>query len=269
MKKIYTIIACALLSVGSFIMATENTSSTATISAVSSTINQDLDGEWTIKTLKGKDISTRERAFLHFSLKDSMFYGNGGCNAINGAIHSYGGKKIALDNIITTMMECHNATSERNILKALTEVTSYKIETKKDGIRYLSLLNSKGSEVMNLKNHDINFLNGAWTASLLSGESVANHNVRLVIDVQEMKIHGNSGCNIINGRLFIDPNIDWGVEFQELISTLRMCPDIHIETALLVALEETQTCKKINDNEIALYDADGKKVAQLRRLNLR
>ena len=48
-----------------------------------------------------------------------------------------------------------------------------------------------------------------------------------------------------------------------------MCPDIHIETALLVALEETQTCKKINDNEIALYDADGKKVAQLKRLNLR
>ena len=50
---------------------------------------------------------------------------------------------------------------------------------------------------------------------------------------------------------------------------MRMCHDIHIETALLVALEETQTCKKLNDEEIALYDGDGKNVATLRRLNLR
>lgn len=266
MKKIYTFIACALLSAGSIVMANENSASTY---VVTTEINKDIDGEWTIKTLKGKEISTRERAFLYFSVKDSMFYGNGGCNAINGAIHAKGGKKITLDNIITTMMECHNATSERTLLKALTEVSSYKIETKKDGIRYMTLLNAKGSEVMCLKNHDIDFLNGAWTASMLSGESVTNHNVRIVIDVQEMRVHGNSGCNIINGTLFIDPNVDWGVEFQQLISTRRMCPDIHIETALLVALEETQTCKKINDNEIGLYDADGKKVAQLKRLNLR
>ena len=166
------------------------------------------------------------------------------------------------------MMECHNATSERTVMKALNDVASYKISVE-DGIRYLSLLNTKGHQVMTLKNHDINFLNGAWTVSSLNGESVTNKNVKLVIDVQEMKIHGNSGCNIINGTLFIDPNIDWGVEFQQLISTMRMCHDIHIETALLVALEETQTCKKLNDEEIALYDGDGKNVATLRRLNLR
>lgn len=268
MKKLHTLIACLLVSAGSATIANENTNNAPSTVSQPVDVAKDLDGEWTMLDIRNKDVNTRERAFLYFSLKDSTFYGNNGCNVVNGSIHHHGANKITLDNIITTMMECHNATSERTVMKALNDVASYKISVE-DGIRYLSLLNTKGHQVMTLKNHDINFLNGAWTVSSLNGESVTNKNVKLVIDVQEMKIHGNSGCNIINGTLFIDPNIDWGVEFQQLISTMRMCHDIHIETALLVALEETQTCKKLNDEEIALYDGDGKNVATLRRLNLR
>lgn len=265
MKKIHTIIACALLSLGTTITATESSNATT---VTTSSVDKDLDGEWTIKTIRDKEISTRERAYLHFSLKDSTFYGNNGCNVVNGSIHHHGANNISLDNILTTMMECHNATAERTVMKALSEVAAYQI-SKKNGIRYLSLMNNKGQQLMHLKNHDINFLNGAWTVSSLNGESIFNDNVKLVIDVQEMRIHGNTGCNLINGTLFIDPNVDWGVEFQQLVSTLRMCPDIHIETALLVALEETQTCKKLNNDEIALFDRDGKIIATLKRLDLR
>ena len=268
MKKLNTLIACLIISASTVSFATnDNAGASVTISSTASVAN-DLNGEWTIKSVRDKEISTRERAYLHFSLKDSTFYGNNGCNAMNGAIHSQGLNKVSFDNIITTMMECHNATSERTILKALSEVAAYQI-SKKNGIRYLSLMNNKGQQLMNLKNHDINFLNGAWTVSSLNGESIYNDNVRIVIDVQEMRIHGNTGCNLINGTLHIDPNVDWGVEFQQLVSTLRMCPDIHIETALLVALEETQTCKKLNNDEIALFDRDGKIIATLKRLNLR
>lgn len=234
----------------------------------SNAIAHELDGEWSMQTIKNKDVNTRERAYLYFNLKDSVFYGNNGCNVINGSIHTGAENKIELDNIITTMMDCHNATSERTVMKALNETASYKI-TEKNGIRYLSLMNSKGHNLIYLKNQDINFLNGAWTVSSINNESVTSKNVRLVIDIQEMKIHGNSGCNIINGTLFIDPNKDWGVEFQELVSTRMMCPDIHIETALLVALEETQYCKKLNGDEITLLDGEGKQIATLRRLNLR
>jgi heat shock protein HslJ len=93
--------------------------------------------------------------------------------------------------------------------------------------------------------------------------------VRIVIDVQEMRIHGNSGCNLFNGTLFIDPYKDWGVEFQELVSTRKMCRNIHIETALLVALEETQFCKELENGEIALFDGNGNQIATLKRLNLK
>ncbi len=272
MKTLYTIIACATLAAMSFYASAEAESQcskekTITIS-YSSNPAKELQGEWTMLTLKNKEISTRERAFLTFNFKDSLFYGNNGCNIINGTIHTEGSNSITFLNVITTMMECHNATSERSIMKALHETVSYKL-SEKDGIRYLTLLNEKGHQLLHLKNKDINFLNGAWTVSSINGKNVISNNVRLVIDIQEMKIHGNSGCNIINGTLYINPEEDWGVEFQQLVSTRKMCPDIQIETALLVALEETMTCKKISDDEIALFSGTGENIATLKRLKLK
>lgn len=271
MKAIFTIISCLLVASNVFIASANAESSekekTITISYTSNMENE-FQGEWNIISLKNKDISTRERAFLSFNFKDSVFYGNNGCNVINGSIHTSGSNGMQFSNIISTMMECHNATSERSIMKALNETASYKL-SEKDGIRYLTLMNEKGHQLMYLKNKNINFLNGAWTVSSINGDNVTSKNVRIVIDIQEMKIHGNSGCNIINGTLYIDPDKDWGVEFQQLISTRKMCPDIQIETALLVALEETQICKKINSDEIALFDGEGKELATLKRLNLK
>lgn len=270
MKKTLILITGLLFAASIAVFATDNNKgATATISYTSS-ISKDLAGEWSMRTLRNKEINTRERAYLvfNFTETDSLIYGNNGCNVINGTIHTHGANKISFVNMLTTMAECHNSTSERSIMKALNEVTAYKISTQ-NGIRYLTLMNAKGQNLIYLKNQDINFLNGAWTVSSINEESMTSKNVRIVIDIQEMKIHGNSGCNLFNGTLFIDPDKDWAVEFQELVSTRKMCPDINIETALLVALEETQTCKKLTSNEIALYDGAGKQVATLRRLNLR
>lgn len=269
MKRLYLHITLILLTSLFFeINATEKNNSESVSFQYTSSIAKDLNGEWIMLTIRNKEINTREHAYLHFNITDSIFYGNNGCNVINGSIHTYGSNKIKLDNIITTMMECHNATSERTVMKALNDISSYKI-SEENGIRYLTLMNSKGQNIMYLKNHDINFINGAWTVSSINNESVIYNNIRLVIDVQEMKIHGNSGCNIINGTLFIDPYKEWGIEFQELLSTRKMCPDIHIETALLIALEETMFCKKTGNDEIALLDKDKKQIATLKRLNLR
>lgn len=268
MKRLNIYITFIVLSTFLFSQATEKVNNkTITIQSTSSTAKS-LDGEWTMLTIRNKDVNTRDRAFIHFNINDSIFYGNNGCNVINGNVSIVGSNKIKFDNIITTMMECHNGTSERTVMKALNDISSYKI-TEENGIRYLTLMNSRGQNIIYLKNHDINFINGAWIVTSINNESVTYNNMRLVIDVQEMKIHANSGCNIINGTLHIDPYKDWGVEFQELISTRKMCPDIHLETALLVALEETMYCKKLGSGEIALLDRDKKQIATLKRLNLR
>lgn len=266
MKKLYIIIACLLFSATSYIMA--NNDKTVTVSYDANNLSHDFDGEWNMVTLRGKDISTRERAFLLFNFNDSTFYGNNGCNIVNGKFHISGTNKIAFSDILTTMMVCHNGTSERNIMKALHETSAFKFSVE-NGIKHLTLVNAKGQNLIQLKNQNINFLNGAWTVSSINNESVTDNNVRIVIDVQEMRIHGNSGCNLFNGTLFIDTYKDWGVEFQELVSTRKMCRNIHIETALLVALEETQFCKELENGEIALFDGNGNQIATLKRLNLK
>ena len=268
MKKLHTFLTCLIISAGTCIHAGGALNDESSSIGYTSNIANELEGEWTMLTVRNKDVNTRERAYLHFNFKDSTLYGNNGCNVINGTIIAHEAGKIEFGNIITTMMECHNATSERTVMKALNDVSSYKI-SEENGIRYLTLMNSKGHSQIRLKSQNIDFLNGAWTVTSINNESVSYNNIRLVVDIQEMKIHGNAGCNIINGTLFIDPYKDWGVEFQELISTRKLCPDIHIETALLVALEETQYCKKLGSGEIALLDVDGKQLATLKRLKLR
>ena len=49
---------------------------------------------------------------------------------------------------------------------------------------------------------------------------------------------------------------------------MKMCENMKLETTLLVALEVTETCKKINDNEVMLIDKNGKNVAVLKKLDL-
>lgn len=253
MKKLHIVITCLLLSYNTCIYANINTL---------------LDGEWNIISVNNKDIDTQERAFLLFNFNDSTFYGNNGCNVLNGKFSTGDTNKILFSDIISTMMQCHNGTSEKNVMKAIHETKSFTI-SEENGIKYLTLLNHKGNNVMQLKNQNINFLNGAWTVRSINKESTTAKNVRIVKDIQEMKIHGNSGCNLFNGTLFLDPYKEWGVEFQELVSTRKMCRDIYIETALLVALEETQFCKQLSIDEIALLDGNGNELAILKRLNLK
>ena len=101
-----------------------------------------------------------------------------------------------------------------------------------------------------LKGQNLAFMNGAWTVEEIDGESVEDKNVKLVIDLDQLTIHGNSGCNIVNGTVYIDYGKDWGVQFQQLLSTMKMCENIQTEKKLLVALELTETCKQLDNYKI-------------------
>ncbi len=226
-----------------------------------------LSGEWTMLTANDKKIKTVQRPFINFDFKENRFYGNNGCNVINGSF-SCENSEIKFSNIISTMMACEeNETSEKTIMKLLNNTTDVKLY-EKNNVIFMYLLNKHGHTIATLKQQNLNFMNGAWTVKELNGQEVSDPNVKLVIDIDQLKIHGNSGCNIINGSLYIDYYKDWAIQFQQLISTMKMCENMKLETTLLVALEMTEACKKINDNEVVLLDKNGKNVAVLKKLNL-
>lgn len=225
-----------------------------------------LYGEWNIVSLRKKPVSTRERAYIYLDFASHKVYGNNGCNAMNGTFKQTG-NDISFKDFITTEASCHNATSERTIMKTLSEVQHYSLSILYQ-MEYLDLLNSKGQTIMTLRRQNLDFLNGTWVVKEVSGENIMEKNVRLVVDAVMNTIHGNTGCNIINGIITIDPTKDFAIQFEDLHSGGNVCDNIDTETAVLVALEQTESCKRINDNEMGLLDGKGHIILVLSRYEL-
>ena len=135
--------------------------------------------------------------------------------------------------------------------------------------QYLNLMNSKGNVIMVLKRHNLDAMNGAWLVKEINSENVSELGMRLVIDAVMQTIHGDTGCNIINGIITLDPTKDMAIQFEDLISGENDCESIDNETDLLLALETTVSCKRINQYEMALLDNKGNIVIMLQRINLR
>ena len=130
------------------------------------------------------------------------------------------------------------------------------------------LRNKSNHELLRLKRHDFTFANGAWTVKEIGGEPMTQCLMKLVIDTDQLSIHGDTGCNIVNGVITIDSDKHHAIQFEDLISTRKMCRNIAYETALLVALEQTVSARLSSDSMLQLVDNKGNVVAVLERLVL-
>ena len=229
---------------------------------------QQLYGEWDIVTMRKKKVYSLERAYLYLDFKGgNKVYGNNGCNTINGTFQ-LSGNNIKFGEFISTGESCRNVTNEKTIMHTLADVRRYTLQTQYNA-QYMNLMNSKGAVIMVLKRHNLDAMNGPWLVKEINSENVSEKNMRLVIDALMQTIHGDTGCNIINGIITLDPTKDMAIQFEDLHSTENDCEDIDYETALLLALETTVSCKRINPYEMALLDSKGSIVLMLQRINLR
>ena len=227
-----------------------------------------LYGEWDIVMMRKKQVYTMERAYLYLDFAGgNKVYGCNGCNTINGKF-SQSGNDISFSDFVSTGESCRNVTSEKTIMHTLAEVRHFTLEAQYNA-QYLNLMNAKGTLLMVLKRHNLDAMNGAWLVKELESENVSQHNMRMVIDAEMQTIHGDTGCNIINGIITLDPTKDMAIQFEDLQSGEHDCEAIDYETALLLALERTESCKRINQNEMALLDNKGAIVIVLQRINLR
>ena len=229
---------------------------------------EQLYGEWDIITVRKKKVYTIERAYLYLDFAGgNKVYGNNGCNTINGTFQ-LSGNNLMFGEFITTNNSCENVTSEKTIMHARADVRRYTL-TAQYNAQYLNLMNSKGVVVAVLKRHNLDAMNGAWLVKEINSENVAELNMRLVIDAVMQTIHGDTGCNLINGIITLDPTKDMAIQFEDLHSTEHDCESIDNETDLLLALESTESCKRINQNEMALLDHKGNIVIVLQHIKLR
>lgn len=227
---------------------------------------QILDGEWTIAEVNGRKVTGEERPYITFSTSEKRIYGSNGCNIINGDYTIDDTNTLSFGNLLTTQRACADAPFEYEINQALDKVRTYSVE-KKGNEYYLSLLDSHNHRIMTLRKHNMDFLNGAWRVKSIKGKKVDNDNVQLVIDIPELKLHGNTGCNILNGSLWIDPDKTYSIQFQQIGTTRMRCEEdtAKTETALLIALEEVESAKSDN-GKIKMYDKDGNKLLELTKI---
>ncbi len=224
-----------------------------------------LNGEWTIAEVNGAKVTGEEnRPYINFSVAEKRFYGSNGCNILNGDF-VVKGTDLTFENVISTQKACHEAPFEYEINYTIGQVKSYMID-RIGNEYYLSLFDANKVQTMILRKHNMDYLNGAWQVMTIGNVSCDGDGIQMVIDIPELKLHGNSGCNIVNGQLLIDPDKENSIQFHQLISTLKACPNQSLETSFFVALEKVESAKKGEDDTVLMYDKNGVIVLVLKRI---
>ncbi len=209
-------------------------------------IDRVLYGEWTIANVGGMEVTGEERPYLIFDTTavnpfEMKLYVNDGCNYLNGRVAvTPKGDIRPVNDFLSTMRYCADAKYELGIGTALNSMAHFKIEKiSNDYILYLK--NASDSTSMTMRKSDLTFLNGAWRVSVLDGKNIpADAEMQMVIDLPELKVHGNTGCNILNGSIFVDPAKQNSLQFSNLATTRMACPDMEREQKFLVVLEQVE-----------------------------
>lgn len=224
-------------------------------------------GDWAIEEVAGKPVVGETAPFLKFVSSEHRVYGNNGCNVLNAEYkYNPADSTISFSNVITTMKACNKeGLTDIDINSALNHVKYYTWELRENEY-YIFMLDARRQPLLTLMHQNFEFLNGTWQVVSIDDEPIDNPDVKLVIDVAEGKIHGNTGCNVLNGTLDLDLESANAISFQDLITTRMACPNPEYETRFIVALEDADHARPIAEDRVLLLNSANKVVLTLKRL---
>ncbi len=223
-------------------------------------VDDRLEGEWTIKSVKGENVESSEHIYLFFKQNDTKgqpgkMYGYNGCNTINGEFKLENGK-LKFENMLSTMRLCD--TEVNSIAPALDETRNYAI-SQKGNAYVLTLKDEMGIEVMSLTKHNLSIVDGAWVIENIKGKKVKNgdNKVQIIIDVAKGKLRGNTGCNAMTGKIAVNPDKLNAIEFIDIKKTTDFkCDKSSQEKELLSALEAITQARMGKHNKVELLDSN-------------
>lgn len=226
-----------------------------------------VTGDWTIEEVNGDPVVAETPAFIKFVPTEKRIYGNNGCNTINAG-YEYNKEEhtLSFSNIAATMRMCGTpGITDLDINAALANTTNYDWGHEDDQY-YLYFKDPNGVVLLQLMHQNFDFLNGTWQVVAIEDEEINNPEMRLVIDVDEGKIHGNTGCNILNGTMDIDMETANTLSFQDIVTTRMACPDAAEQTRMIVALEDAAHAKPLDADRVVLLNLLRKPVLTLKRI---
>lgn len=235
-----------------------------------------LGGEWDIIEINGAVVVPapgQEFPYIGFDTNTGRVYGNSGCNRLMGTfdIHSKPGK-LELGQMASTRMMCPDMTVEKNVLAALAQVKKFKrLDDSQIALCGKSLKRPVAvlrKRVSNTNNVSAASLEGRWVITEAMGMAIPEGMEKtpfLEFDTKAQRMHGNAGCNIINGGYKTDEKNAASISFSQVISTMMACPDMKIEQTILQALNSVKSLGLLEDGNIGFYDAENTLVLVLKK----
>ena len=231
-----------------------------------------INGEWNIIEVNGSKVApgeSRTLPFIAFDMATGRVSGNSGCNRMMGTfdVNAKPGS-LELGAMASTRMMCPDMTTEKNVLSALAQVKGYK----KAGKEKMYLCNASNRPVVVLEKKEadvkLSVLNGEWKIKEANGEAIPSGMEKqpfIAFDVKKKSIHGNAGCNLINGGFETSTSNAKSISFPGVASTMMACPDMETEGKILKALNEVKSFDVLAGGGIGLYDANNALVIVLEK----
>ncbi len=123
----------------------------------------------------------------------------------------------------------------------------------------ISCSTKKAGNEFDLRLHDI------WALEFINGEEFieGEQDIHPIIEIYlvEERVHGNAGCNTINGKVIVNEN---KIAFSEIITTEMACPG-DIEQRFLTALQNVDNYK-IEKLRLYLYEGEEERLV-LRKID--
>ena len=225
----------------------------------------DISGEWNVVSVEGHEVAGNP--YIGFNVEEGRLYGNAGCNRIMGGVEldSINPGKIGFTGVASTRMMCPDMETEQKVLEALNEVAGYQASatgvelTDKDGKVLISLEKREAPAV------SVNDINGEWIISKVDGVvvEVADKTPFLSFNVADNAVHGNGGCNIINGSFSQEEGNASSLKFGQMISTMMAGPGMETEGKVLEAMNKVASFVVNEDGTLSLMDAGNNEVLLL------
>lgn len=252
---------------GSEAIVRDKTETNAKQSKPETDIAESITGEWIIVSAGGKQIpSTDDMPYVTFEKPTGKLYASDGCNIINGSYKINPDGTVSFDNVISTMKFCGDLEYDNLISLTLASEEPVNVKIEKVGQEsFIRFYNQKGKEIMSARKHNMDFLNGNWQIISVNGKAIDGDEANIFIDINELKVHGNTGCNFFNGQLYINPDKSNAIDFSNLASTRMLCHNMDQESAIFLALEETTTAIEGSEGRVMLLNSAGKELMSLRK----
>ena len=228
-------------------------------------------GKWIVISVGDVNVDDADEDTPYVQFDTSgRFYANDGCNIINGDYAMRSDGTIAFNNTLSTMKYCPDVEYSALIASMFNDASKLGADCKRIGQdSYLYLKGENGNVLMTLRRHNMEFLNGNWQITSVDGKKLDDPEANIFIDIAELKVHGNTGCNYFNGEIYINPGRSNAIDFSNMGMTRMGCPKAEQEQKIMVALEETSSAiAGKNENTVLLINKKGREVITLKRIPL-